>query len=120
MTCIHGLDEQNCPTCRIIRSTTPLKGIRLKKINFLKPNEMVSKKSLNLNEKLIDEIKIRKSNSSPPNLILKPKFINEIPDFRNKLSSERFDEFDISREDNYKVKKKISLENPEWKFEEAD
>ncbi|MFX1568923.1 MAG: hypothetical protein ACFFCV_11225 [Promethearchaeota archaeon] len=120
MTCIHGLDELNCPTCRIIRSTTPLNGISLKNINFLKPNEMVSKKNLNLNEKLIDEIKINKTNSYPPNLILKPKFINEIPDFRNKLSLDKFEEFDISREDNYGIRIKIPLENPEWDFEEEE
>jgi len=120
MTCIHGLDEVNCPTCRIIRSRIPLKGISLKKLNFHKPNEMIPKKNLNLTEKLIDEIKIKKTNSFPPNLILRPKSINEIPDFRNKLSLEKFDEFDISREDNYKITKKIPLENPEWKFEEED
>ena len=120
MTCIHGLDELNCPTCRIIRSTTPLHGISLKNTNFLKPNEIVSNKSLNLNEKLINEIKINKANSSPPNLILKPKFINEIPDFRNKLSLDKFKEFDIIREDNYRITKKIPLENPEWDFEEEE
>ena len=27
MTCIHGLDEINCPTCRLIRSIMPLNPI---------------------------------------------------------------------------------------------
>ena len=120
MTCIHGLDELNCPTCRILRSSTPPNGIRMKEINFLKPNEMTSKKSFNLNEKLIDEIKINKTKSYPPNLILKPKFINEIPNFRNKLSLVKFEELDITRDDNYGISKKIPLKNPEWKFEKED
>ena len=27
MTCIHGLDENNCPTCRLIRTMLPLDPI---------------------------------------------------------------------------------------------
>ena len=120
MTCIHGLDEINCPTCRILKSSVPLAGINLKKTNFLKANDLLSKKKINLEKKLIDEITVKKTNPTPPNLILKPRFINEIPNFRNELFVERSKDLDINKEDNHKINKKIPLESPEWKFEEED
>jgi len=119
MTCIHGLDEINCPTCRIIRSSTPLKGISLKKINFFNASNSLSR-NINLEKKLIEEITLKKSNPHPPNLISKPRFINEIPNFKNELFLERSKALDIVKEDNYGIIKKIPLENPEWKFEEED
>ena len=39
MTCIHGLDEINCPTCRILKSAIPLRGIKLSKLAFPKIND---------------------------------------------------------------------------------
>ena len=120
MTCIHGLDELNCPTCRVIRTSVPLGGISLKRSNFLNANELVMKKKIDLDQKLIDEIKINKTIPHPPNLISKPKFINEIPNIRDKIFSERIKDLDNSREDNYGITKKIPLEKPEWKFEEED
>ena len=120
MTCIHGLDEINCPTCRILKSTIPLKELKLKKINFLKADDLLSNKRVNLEKKLIEEITLKKSNPHPPNLISKPRFINEIPNFKNELFLERSKALDIVKEDNYGITKKIPLESPEWKFEEED
>jgi hypothetical protein len=119
MPCIHGLDELNCPTCRILKATVPVKGINLKKTGFLKANDLVSKK-INLENNLIDEITSKKTNLPPPSLISKPSFINDIPNFRNELFLERFKALDITKEDDYGFTKKISLENPEWDFEEED
>jgi len=120
MTCIHGLDEINCPTCRIIRSSIPLKGLSVKKLNFLTANNFISKKKINLKNKVIDEITSKKSSSYPPNLITKPHFINEIPNFKDKLFLDRFKDIDITKEDNHEITKKIPLESPEWEFEETD
>ncbi|MFX1387655.1 MAG: hypothetical protein ACFE9M_10610 [Promethearchaeota archaeon] len=120
MTCIHGLDEINCPTCRILKSSAPLTGINLKKTNFLKASDLISKKKINFEKNLIDEITLKKTNPTPPNPILKPSFINEIPNFRNELFLERFKYLDITKEDNYQITKKIPLESPEWKFEEEE
>ena len=120
MPCIHGLDENNCPTCRILKSTIPLRGIRLKKLNFPAVKNSLSKKNINLEKKLIDEITLKKGNPHPPTLISKPRFINEVPNFKNELFLERTKELDISKEDNHGITKKFSLENPEWKFEEED
>jgi len=120
MPCIHGLDEINCPTCRILKSTVPLNGINLKKTNFLKANDLLSKTNINVEKKIIDEIILKKINPTPPNLISKPSFINEIPNFRNELFLERSKDLDLNKEDKYGITKKIPLESPEWKFEEED
>jgi hypothetical protein len=120
MTCIHGLDESNCPTCRILKSTVPLKEVKLKKTNFLKADDLLSNKNINLERKLFDEIISKKPSLSPPNRIAKPSFINEIPNFRNEIFLERVKDLDISKEDNFGITKKIHLENPEWDFEEED
>ena len=64
MTCIHGLDEINCPTCRILKSTVPLKEIKLKEPSFLKADDLLSNKRVNLERKLIDELTFTKSSIS--------------------------------------------------------
>jgi hypothetical protein len=53
MPCIHGLDEINCPTCRILKSTAPLDGIRLKKLNFPTASNSLSRKNVNSKKELI-------------------------------------------------------------------
>ncbi len=120
MLCIHGLDDTNCPTCRILKSTVPLKGISFKKTNFLNINNLLSKKNINLEKKLKDEITSKKGSLHPPNLILKPLLINQIPNFRNEFFLKRFKDLDISKEDKYGITKKMHLENPEREFEEED
>jgi len=120
MPCIHGLDEINCPTCRILKSAIPLKGIRLKKLIFPTLNNSLSRKKINFEKKLIDEITLKRNKPHPPSLISKPRFINELPNFKNELFLKRSKELDISKEDDHGITKKISLENPEWQFEEED
>ena len=118
MNCIHGLDEINCPTCRILKSTVPLNQPPLKSSNFLKINHPLFKKDKNLKKKLRDELISKNTSIQSPNFISKPAFINEIPNFRNKMFLERFKELALSKEDKFGITKKILLEKPEWKFEE--
>ena len=120
MPCIHGIDETNCPICRITESTVPIKYPNLKEVhnNDLKPNnphlehlfsennnlqnELISKNDVNLNPRLI-------------NLIPKPNVINEIPSFKNQLFLERLREIDISKSDVFGISKKIGLLSSELK-----
>ncbi len=118
MLCIHGLDESNCPTCRILKSTVPLKGISFKKTNFLNINDLFSKKNINLEKKLKDEITSKKGSSV--NSRINTLLINQIPNFRNEFFLKRFKYLDISKEDKYGITKKMHLENPEREFEEED
>ena len=57
MTCIHGLDEINCPTCRVLKSIVPLKELNPKSKEFLKIGHPLFKQNRNLDEQLINEIK---------------------------------------------------------------
>ena len=122
LTCIHGLDEENCPTCRIIRSTLPRTKVEGSGLPDFKIKNPFYKGDASLNDKLSKEITTKKLNMPKTTLspILKPTLITDIPKFENKLFSERLTELDISKEDNFKISKKIPLENPNWKFEDED
>ena len=122
MTCIHGLDEINCPTCSIMRSTMPLKKVHEKKESFLKIENTFFKKNLKLNDNLVSELTNKRLNlnPAPPNLIPKPILFNQIPNFENKMFLDRLKELDLGKGDILGIPKKIPLENPEWKFEEED
>ena len=120
MTCIHGLDEINCPTCRVLKSTVPINKLSPKSTNFLKIEHPTFKNNTNLGQKLRNEILSEKTSLKSPNFISKPRFINEIPNVRNELFFERVKELDLVKEDNHGISKKIPLESPEWKFEEED
>ena len=120
MTCIHGLDEINCPNCQVLKSTLPLNGITPKKLNFPSLNRNAYIKNNDFKIELINEITPNKAILHPPNLISKPHFINENPNFRNELLLKRFKELDILKEDTHGFNKKIPLENPERDFEKED
>ena len=125
MPCIHGIDETNCPVCRITESTVPIKYPDLKEVynNDLKPynphlehlifenknlqNELISQNDVNLNPKLI-------------NLIPKPNLINEIPTFKNQLFLERLKEIDISKSDVFGISEKIELLSSELKVKKKE
>ena len=122
MPCVHGLDENNCPTCRIIKFTLPNNSIKSIKTPALKIVSPFFKRDNRLQEMLSEDITAKKLNITHPslNLISKPPLINETPHFENKIFLERAKELDISRDDNYGISKKIPLENPEWQFEEEE
>ena len=122
MPCVHGLDENNCPTCRIIKSTLPINSLKSIKSPVLKIESPFFRRDNRLQEKLSKEVTARNLNISHPslNLISKPPFITDIPRFENKIFLERARELDISKDDNFKISKKIPLANPEWEFEEEE
>ena len=121
MPCIHGLDEINCPTCRTLKSLIPENQIKLNKRN-LKPESQFNKLYSIKKDKFLNDLIPNKaqSNSSLINIIPKPNFVNEIPNFENKMFRDRLKEIDISKSDLFGISKKIPLETPEWKFEEED
>ncbi|KKN27850.1 hypothetical protein LCGC14_0860190 [marine sediment metagenome] len=122
MTCIHGLDEINCPTCHIFRSTLPMKVLKAKRERFVKIGNPIFKKNSYLKEGLEKELTNKRINLTHNkfNLIPKPNLINEIPNFVSKMFLERLKELDLDKSDILGIPKKIPLENPEWKFEEED
>lgn len=119
LICIHGLDEMNCPTCRIIRSTLPKNFLDTNNNPFLKIKNPLFRKNYHDDQEVLKELLPKKvnSNSNPINLISRPNLINEIPNFKNKMLSERLNELDLTKFDKFGISKKTSLESPEWKFE---
>ena len=122
MTCVHGLDEINCPTCRIIKSTLPYNSIKSIETPALKIVSPFFNRDNRLQEKLLNDITAKKMNISHPslNLIPKPPSINEAPNFENKMFLERAKELDISKDDKFGFSKTIPLESTEWQFEEEE
>jgi len=122
MPCVHGLDESNCPTCRIVKSTLPLNTLKSIKSPTLKILSPFFNRNNRLKDILSKDITVRKLNIAHPslNLISKPPFINEVPNFENRIFLERAKELDISKDDSYGISKKIPLESPEWQFEEEE
>ncbi len=122
MPCVHGLDENNCPTCRIVKSTLPLNSLKSIGSPALKIESPFFKRDNRLKDILSKDITVRKLDITHPslNLISKSPLINKIPHFENKIFLKRAKELDIPKDDNYGIAKKIPLENPEWKFEEEE
>ncbi|MFX1390480.1 MAG: hypothetical protein ACFE9Z_10485 [Promethearchaeota archaeon] len=117
MTCIHGLDELNCPNCRVLKVTLPLNHIKPKKFNFPNISKNAYDRNREIKDELINDITLSKRIPHPPNLLSKPNFINQIPNFRKELFLKRSKDLDIAKEDIQGITKKIPLEKPEWDFE---
>ena len=122
MPCIHGLEDNHCPICRISNSTLPINRINK---NLMKKNELDSfnhlfKNKISGNMDFEEDVSLTTSNLRP-NLINdfpKPTFINSIPNFENKLFLERIDSLSIEKSNNLGLTRKISLEKPELNLEE--
>ncbi len=122
LICIHGLDETNCPTCRIIRSTLPKNFLDTNDNPFLKIENPLFRKNYSDNKEILKEILPQKvnNNSNLINLISKPNLISEIPHFKNKMLLERLSELDLTKFDKFGIIKKTPLESPKWKFEKEE
>ncbi len=121
MPCIHGLDEINCPICRLIKSTMSENQIKLKKYDLKSENSFI-KHYFNKKEKFLNDLIPNKGypNINRINIIPKPNLMNNLPNFKNKMFIERLKEIDISKSDLFGISKKIPLESPEWKFKDKD
>jgi len=122
MPCLHGLDDNNCPICRISSSTFPIKPINKKNLNENASdsfnNLFTNKLSGNMNFE--EDIAPLKS-SIRPNLIHdlpQPKLISSIPTFENNLFLERIKSLSIEKPNDLGISKKILLENPELNLDE--
>ena len=122
MSCIHGLDNNNCPICRISKSTIPNTPITKNstKIENLRPENPFLKKHIE-NQK---QSGLHLSRNNPllnPNLINplpKPNLINKIPDFKNQDFSKKLDELSLTGLDTHGISKKVNLESPTVKLDE--
>ena len=122
MSCIHGLDNNNCPICRISKSTIPNTPIAKNsiKIENLRPENPFFK-NYSENKKQIEEILTKNNTLLKPNLINPlpvPNLINKIPNFENKDFMKKLDALDLKGLDPHGISKKIKLESPTVKLDE--
>jgi hypothetical protein len=122
MTCIHGLDEINCPTCRTVKSSLPTNQykIDLQNNNDLKPfnplmEEIKRKKEDFVNNLTPNNTRFKFDSINP---IPEANILNKIPDFKNKMFSERLGELNIDKSDLFRISKKVTLESPELELKE--
>lgn len=118
MTCIHGLDEINCPTCCMIRHSIPDNAleVKVKKIRSFNP---FFRQDSQEKEQMLREIKPIHAPETPGIIALNldQRLLTTLPEFKNEMFRKRMSEIDLSKSEKHGISKKISLESPEWKFE---
>ncbi len=123
MSCIHGLDNNNCPICRISKSTIPNTPIAKNpiKIENLRPENPFFK-NYSEKKKKSEEYLTKNNILLRPNLINPlpvPNLINKIPNFENKDFMKKLDALDLKGLDPHGISKKIKLESPTVKLDEV-
>lgn len=118
MPCIHGLDEINCPICRMTNHTLPRKFIERKnpRKNPLKPETLhyeTSVKKKNTLEYKLPKNKEEFEGLKLVNSIPRTPFLKEIPDFKNRMFEARMKELAIGNPDNFGISKRSEFPNPE-------
>ena len=118
MTCIHGLDENNCPTCRISKSTTPVNPI-----NRIEPSQNSIRTSNPFFEKnqavknILSEDLEKNGNLPRPKLLQqlpKPMTFGEIPNFANNLFEDRIGNLKLNK---VSPKTKIKMDKHELELD---
>jgi hypothetical protein len=122
MLCIHGLDNNNCPICRISKSTIPNTPIARNpiKIENLRPENPFFKNYIE-KKKQSEEYLTKNNTLLKPNLINPlpvPNLITKIPTFENKDFMKKLDTLDLKGLDPHGISKKIKLESPTVKLDE--
>lgn len=116
MTCLHGLNENNCPMCRISTSTKPNTVINtdsLKK-NVLKAENPYYSDHIRKQEDF-DAFIDNSENMMKPNLIGMipvPNLINKMPTFENQIFSEKRVGLNLEHIDKLGITKKVELGSP--------
>lgn len=120
MTCIHGLDQANCPVCRIENAMVPPNAKEIKDLykNPLKPKSPYLDEGQENREKIEKELKLKRLSVNKDKFIVPrvPLSLNTLPDFKNQMFIKRMKEIDITKSEDFKIPKKKSLESPEWQF----
>jgi len=123
MPCIHGLDEANCPICRMSRHTLPRKFIERNdpRKNSLKPETLKFKKNMKMKNALKHKLPKKKEEFEGLKLINSipsSPFLNEIPEFKNRMFEARLKEIAIGNPDNFGISEKEEFSNPELDINE--
>jgi len=124
MICIHGLDKNNCPVCRVSINTRPVNGINLDIINnnSLKPISPFFKQHFENKNKSDKELIYNQNirNSTDMINIPKPKMPSQISNFENRIFLDKLEKININNFDKFGVTKKIPLEKKELNLENKE
>jgi len=108
----------------MIKSTIPSNLLDKKELynNELKPNNLHYRQYINEKDDFSKDLTLKKANIkfNSINPLPKPKLLNEIPNFDNKMLSERLKEIEISKSDIFGISKRVSLESPEFKLKKEE
>ena len=125
MVCKHGLDETNCPICRISNSIRPLSNLNFEVHNknpFKAENPFFKKHISETSELKKKELASIRKILEPKLIheIPKPNLLNQVPDFGNQILNESFNRLEIIKNDKFGISKKIPLTKPELDLESED
>ncbi|TFG06073.1 MAG: hypothetical protein EU539_08655 [Promethearchaeota archaeon] len=124
MPCIHGLDEINCPICRIIEFSVPQNAIKIEDLYYsqIRPIHPFYESYLEEEKEFNADLKpdVKSLNFNHVNEISNPNLLNNLPDFKNKMFSERIKELDLQNTDTFNIYKKVSLTSSELKYNKED
>ena len=124
MLCIHGLDESECPICRINRITIPPISATLRKNykNKLKAESPYFKKHLALKNDFENNL-INRNKFSPPifaDLLPRINGMNFKPRRYNTALLKKLDKHSLEHLDKFDILKKVELKKPEFDLESKD
>jgi hypothetical protein len=110
MPCIHGLDENNCPTCRISKAALPKTPLNIdsRQNEIIKTEHPLFGNKGNKSNQYIDDLNLKRSPLIPES-VSKPSMITDLPNFENKMFLDRLNEIDISKSDTFGFSKRIPL-----------
>jgi hypothetical protein len=117
LPCIHGMDDINCPICRISNSLIPKDS--LNKIKIEQNNSFIKSPFLDdfsaKNEKFENDISTRTNLLQPYliNPLPNPSLINQIPSFQNKTLEEQLNRQNLEKLDTHGITKKVPIKKGE-------
>jgi len=122
MPCIHGLDEINCPTCRIIRFTLPENEIKIKSQTTIKAEYPFFQANSKDEENLIKELRpnLPAMHKHSINMLSPPNLLNELPNFENRMLLERIKQIGVSKSSIFDLSKKHDIASPELKLNKEE
>jgi len=124
MRCIHGFEENECPTCRLDKISIPPISATLNKKNSnkLKAENPYFKKHLRLKNDFENNLMNINKFSQPlfTNLVPRPNRLNFKSGFQNELLLKKLDEYSLDQIDKFNILKKVDLKKPELDLESED
>jgi len=124
MRCIHGFEENECPTCRIDKVSIPpiSTTLRRENTNKLKAENPYFKNHLALKNEFEQNL-LNRNKFSPPifaNLLPRPNGIKFRSHLQNKTLLNNLEEHSLNHIDKFNMLKKVKLKKPELDLEPKD